>query len=84
MLVPDQAEEIQGYPHIYICIYIYIYMCVCECVCVRERERERERERVYVCSWLAGWVLWHINTYRLFNAKFIFIKINSSISNNSL
>ena len=21
-------------------------------------------------SWLVGWVLWHINLYRLFNAKF--------------
>ena len=28
-------------------------------------------------------VLWHINHYRLFNAKSIFIHINSSISNNS-
>ena len=29
--------------------------------------------------WLVGWVLWHINLCRLFNAKFIFIQINSAI-----
>ena len=28
-----------------------------------------------------GWFLWHINLYRLFNAKFIFIQIISSVSN---
>ena len=31
-----------------------------------------------------GLVLWHINRCRLFNAKSIFIHINSSISNNSV
>ena len=31
-----------------------------------------------------GLVLWHINHWRLFNAKSIFISINSSISNNSV
>ena len=31
-----------------------------------------------------GLALWHINHYRLFNAKSIFIHINSSISNNSV
>ena len=30
------------------------------------------------------WLLWHINLYRLFNAKSIFIDINSSILNNSV
>ena len=36
-------------------------------------------------TWLlVVWVLWHINLCRLFNAKSIFIKINSSISNNSV
>ena len=34
--------------------------------------------------WLFGWVLWHINPCRLFNAKSIFIQINSSLSNNSV
>ena len=29
-----------------------------------------------------GWVLWHINFCMLFNAKSIFMKINSSISSN--
>ena len=33
---------------------------------------------------LVGWVLWHINFSRLFNAKSIFIQIISSISNNSV
>ena len=32
---------------------------------------------------LVVWVLWHINLWMLFNAKTIFIQINSSISNNS-
>ena len=31
-----------------------------------------------------GWVLWHINLCRLFNAKSIFMQIVSSISNNSV
>ena len=30
------------------------------------------------------WVLWHINLCRLFNAKSIFIPINSSILDNSI
>ena len=33
---------------------------------------------------LVGWVLWHINLCRLFNVKYIFIQIVSSISNNSV
>ena len=33
---------------------------------------------------LVGWVLWHINLCRLFNAKSIFTQIVSSISNNSV
>ena len=37
----------------------------------------------FVLFWF-GLVLWHINHYRLLNAKFIFIHINSSISNNSV
>ena len=36
------------------------------------------------CICLFVWVLWHINLWRLFNAKSIFIRINSSISNNSV
>ena len=38
---------------------------------------------VYVCV-LGGWVLWHINLCRLFNAKSIFIKIVCSFLNNSV
>ena len=30
------------------------------------------------------WVLWHINLSRLFNSNLIFLKINGSISNNSV
>ena len=40
-----------------------------------------------VCAcvyWLVGWVSWHNNHCRLFNAAFIFIQINNSISNNSI
>ena len=49
--------------HIHTYIYIYIYMCVCVCVCV--------------CVIWFGWVIWHINPWRLFNAKsslYIYIK----------
>ena len=35
-------------------------------------------------GWLVCWVLWHINPYRIFNAKSIFMQIVSSISNNSV
>ena len=35
-------------------------------------------------SWLVGCILRHINPCRLFNAKPIFIQMNSSISNNSV
>ena len=35
-------------------------------------------------GWLLVWILWHINHCRLFNAKYIFIQIVSSISNNSV
>ena len=36
-------------------------------------------------DWLfVFWVCWHINLCKLFNAKCIFIQINSSISNNSV
>ena len=37
---------------------------------------------IYVCLFV--WVLWHINLCWLFNAKSIFIQINSFISNNSV
>ena len=37
-------------------------VCVCECVLVES-------------SWLVSRVLWHINLFRLFNAKSIFIQI---------
>ena len=33
---------------------------------------------------LVGWVLWHINLCRLFNAKSIFMQTASSTSNNSV
>ena len=42
----------------------------------------------YACSgevgWFAVWVLWLFNLCRLFNAKSIFMKIVSSISNYSV
>ena len=33
---------------------------------------------------LVGWILWHINLCKLFNAESIFIQIVGSISNNSV
>ena len=36
-------------------------------------------------GWLVGWLgFWHINLFRLVNAKSTFIQIISSISNNSV
>ena len=46
-----------------------MYVCMCVRVCAR------------VCS-LVGWVSWHFNLRKLFNAKSIFIQIVSPISNN--
>ena len=41
-------------------------------------------ETIQVCFILFGLILSHINYCRLFNAKYIFIEIDSSISNNSV
>ena len=49
--------------------HTHIYIYMCVCVCV------------CVCVCLGTW---HINPCMLFNAKSIFIQINSSISNNSV
>ena len=38
----------------------------------------------FISSWLVVCVLWHINLCRLFKAKFIFLQIISSNSNNSV
>ena len=48
-------------------------VCVCVCVCTRACVFVCERERKK--GWLVGWVLWHINLCRLFNAKSIFMQI---------
>ena len=42
-------------------------------------EKERYSLKIVGCLSL---VLWHTNHCKLFNAKFIFLHINSSISNN--
>ena len=34
---------------------------------------------VRAVGWLSGWVLWHLNLCRLFNAKSMFMQIVSSI-----
>ena len=38
----------------------------------------------YLKKNLFVWVLWHINLCRLFNAKCIFMQLNTSISDNSV
>ena len=38
----------------------------------------------FVCLVWFGLVLWHINHYRLFNAKSIFVHINNSFSSNTV
>ena len=45
---------------------------------------DRSINQGWLVGWLVGWVLWHINHCRLFNAKFIFIHINSFITNSSV
>ena len=53
---------------------------------VRENQRNplARLDNEYQIGWLVGWVLWHMNLCRLFNAKYIFIKIISSVLNNSV
>ena len=48
-----------------------------------ERKRGKGRIGLFVCVFICLGS-WHINLSRLFNAKFIFIHVNSSISNNSM
>ena len=43
-----------------------------------------EGEIIYYLLFWVVWVLCHINLWRLFNAKSVFIQMNSSISNNSV
>ena len=38
-------------------------------------KNELELNCLHPVKWLVGWVLWHINLCRLFNAKSIFMKI---------
>ena len=66
------------YIYIYVCVCVCVYMCVCVCVCIHEGGWG-------VFSWFVGCSgLWHINLCWIFNAKYIFIRIISSISNNSV
>ena len=46
--------------------------------------RPRNLQSLVYLKRLVGCVLWHVNLWRLFNAKSIFIQIISSISNNSV
>ena len=48
---------------------------------VIEKKKKKKKKKKKL---LVGWVLWHINLCSLFNAKYIFIQIINSISNNSL
>ncbi len=47
-----------------------------------QHDDDDDDDEVIFASWLVGWILWHINLCRLFNAKSIFIQIVSCISNN--
>ena len=55
----------------------------------RGEKKNRKLESIYLSIylsqslsfWFVGWVLWNINHWSLFNAKFSFIQIISSISN---
>ena len=48
------------------------------------RKRSFDRKTGWLVGCLLAWVLWHINLFRLFNVKSIFIQIINSISNNSV
>ena len=52
-------------------VFVFKVDTVCVCVCLIYN--------LFVCLFV--WVLWHINFCWLFNAKSIFIQMNSSISN---
>ena len=60
-----------------VCVSECVSVCTCVCVCVHCKSDVR-----WFLNFL-GWGLLHINT-RLFNAKSIFIRMNSSILNNSV
>ena len=44
----------------------------------------KDHHQTLVVIWLVVWVLWHIKLSRSSNAKYIFMQIVSSISNNSV
>ena len=61
-----------------------IFKKVNVCLQVSSVHYNKYKLTVSLKSDLVVWVLWHINLCRLFNAKSIFIQINSSISNISV
>ena len=78
--------------HIILCEYLwqnflrdYCLKVVPTRICVKVfATRPVAISRLKIQVEMVGWVLEHINLCRLFNAKSIFIQINSSISNNSV
>ena len=72
-----------------VCVFVCmcVYVCVCMCACVRVCKKNSSYIKYIYIYFLVGWffgVLLHINICSLFNAKFIFIQIISSISDNSV
>ena len=75
------------------CVCVCVCVCVFVCVCINswlvgwfalQRINPFRVINHRIKSFWSGLILWHINHYRLLNAKYIFIHINSSLSNNSV
>ena len=66
------ASQLTGSIHIYLSLSLLYKMLI---ACAEKKKKN--------CR-LVGWFLWHIDLCWLFNAKSIFIQMNSSISNISV
>ena len=65
-------ETVCSWMSIYIYIYIYIYESIISCSgddCIYLSKIKSSSEDIVIVPYLFGWVLWHINHCRLFNAK---------------
>ena len=83
-------------PCVCVCVSVCIYMPACVCVQIyiyiniyvwlnnKITFYLYNFIRIFASFQTSFWVLWYINLCNLFNAKSVFIQINSSLSNNSV
>ena len=67
-----------------LCMFIFKFMYFRFCFFFKVTSNGIDQGYIYNswCVWLVSYISWHINPCQLFNAKFIFMQIVSSISNN--